>query len=886
MDDRDGAGQTDIYAQRISATGQALWTANGVVICAALGVQANPAIISDGNRGAFIVWQDGRSTTNQEDIWAQRVNEFGVAQWTANGRPVCLTGGQQIWPMLVSDGWGGAIITWEDGRNAGAGDPMEIYAQRVNGAGTTQWTAPPGLGPARPICLADAFQAMPMITSDGDHGAIITWYDARNFVPPDSLTVDIYAQRVNGYGAVLWTADGFAVCAPPLVTQGQRNWPTITTDGANGAIITWFDNRSGNYDVYAERIVAGGGFAPGWLLTGVPVLSGSGNQVCPKIVSDGEGGAIITCQHSEYPYPDGRGTAILAQRITSTGALPTQWPPAGVGVCIFPGFQEFPQIVSDGAGGAIIGWNDYRSGPSDIYAQRLDGATGTAQWISQGVAVSRAAGDQNWPVQFFPMVADGSGGAILTWTDARGGAPSTPPPNIYAQRVTDEEALGLRATVGFWRFEEGSGATTADWSGNGHLGYLDGLVAFTTETACDSIQGRPNDYALACSPNPLPDPGYGGLSVGGWPTPGACAGLTLEAWVRPRETYGTAFGPGGYIISKPLDESRPASFGIGLGNGGEPGGIPVCRFANAGGEAFASGSLKLPWDRWSHFAVTWDAQTSAVKIYLNYVEAGSGWFSGPIEYIGNDLLLGANIVWGPAGPTVRVFDGDIDEVRFSQSALEPSEFLRGPRSCGLPPLVAVWTPGDGEELPAGSTCDVRWNAIDESGIDSVTLLYSVDAEATFDTVANGEPNDGVYTWLVPATYSDSCQVRVIAYDADGNAGQATTDGFFRIVSTPASASSEAVPHPFRVESITPSPFRLSTTMRFTVPEAMPVTAEVWAADGRRVRVLAKRRLFAPGENRLVWDGHNDSDLPTAAGAYFVRLESPVGTKVARVVLLK
>lgn len=174
--------------------------------------------------------------------------------------------------------------------------------------------------------------------------------------------------------------------------------------------------------------------------------------------------------------------------------------------------------MSDGAGGAVIGWNDYRSGPSDIYAQRLDGATGAAQWISQGVAVSTAAGDQIWPVQFFPMVADGSGGAILTWTDARGGSPSTPPPNIYAQRVNDEDALGLRPTFGFWRFEEGNGATTTDWSGNGYTGYLDGLVAFTMEAACDSIQGRPNDYAMACSPNPLPDPGYGGLSIGGWPT--------------------------------------------------------------------------------------------------------------------------------------------------------------------------------------------------------------------------------------------------------------------------------------------------------------------------------------------------------------------------------
>ena len=46
--------------------------------------------------------------------------------------------------------------------------------------------------------------------------------------------------------------------------------------------------------------------------------------------------------------------------------------------------------MSDGAGGAIITWQDSRSGGSDIYAQRIVGSGGV-QWTADGVPISTAA---------------------------------------------------------------------------------------------------------------------------------------------------------------------------------------------------------------------------------------------------------------------------------------------------------------------------------------------------------------------------------------------------------------------------------------------------------------------------------------------------------------
>src|SRR5687768_18288989 len=41
---------------------------------------------------------------------------------------------------------------------------------------------------------------------------------------------------------------------------------------------------------------------------------------------------------------------------------------------------------SDGAGGIIVAWEDRRSTPSDIFAQRLN-AAGVAQWLPNGIPI-------------------------------------------------------------------------------------------------------------------------------------------------------------------------------------------------------------------------------------------------------------------------------------------------------------------------------------------------------------------------------------------------------------------------------------------------------------------------------------------------------------------
>src|SRR5712664_2056878 len=128
--------------------------------------------------------------------------------------------------------------------------------------------------------------------------------------------------------------------------------PAITSDGAGGAIVTWYDNRSGNWDIYAQRVNAEG--VPQWTADGVALCTAANNQFDPTIASDGAGGAIVTWND----FRSGSGFDIYAQRVNAAGV--PQWTVDGVALCTATNDQWRPMIAPDGAGGAIVTWYDLR----------------------------------------------------------------------------------------------------------------------------------------------------------------------------------------------------------------------------------------------------------------------------------------------------------------------------------------------------------------------------------------------------------------------------------------------------------------------------------------------------------------------------------------------
>jgi hypothetical protein len=385
-------GKSEIYAQRVSAGGNVMWTANGIPVCTQ-DSSFNPVIVSDGTGGAIIAWESYRGS-NTTDIFAQRVNSSGAAQWTLNGVPVAVVVFEQDSVSMISDGLGGAILTWQDYRsNNGFAD---IYAQRINSGGSMLWTAN-GVN----ICNQAAAQRGPKLVSDGSGGAFITWYDNR------AGNYDIYAQRVSTTGAPVYTTNGVAACT--MGTDQMK--PDICSDGASGVIITWYDYRSTtDFNIYAQRL--GPALTIVWAVDGVVMNNNVAYaQIDPKIISDGLGGAII----SWTDYRTGTTADIYAQRVNSTGAV--QWTATGIIICSSVNDQIESQLVSDGNNGAYIVWEDHRNaGNSDIYAQRI-ASDAAINWAATGFAICTTANDQLNPM----IVSNGNLGAIVVWQDYRSG---------------------------------------------------------------------------------------------------------------------------------------------------------------------------------------------------------------------------------------------------------------------------------------------------------------------------------------------------------------------------------------------------------------------------------------------------------------------------------
>jgi hypothetical protein len=390
----------DIFVQSTNSAGLSLWTSDGVPMCKVAGAQINPRIVADGGGGGVVVWQDGRSGTAY-DIYAQRVSAVGQGVWAPGGIPVCTAAGVQELPQVVADGFGGTIIGWVDRRGADA----DIYVQRLDASGNPQWTAD---GVA--LCAATGNQTDLALVPDDLGGAIALWKDGRGATP------DIYAQRVSVGGVAQWAAGGAVVCG----VAGEQRAPQLIADGAGGAIAVWSDARGGAGDVYVQRMSGAGAIQ--WAADGVAVCVAVGDQVAPRLCGDGAGGAIVTWQ-------DNRGGAtsdIYAQRVTVAGAA--QWTANGIVVCAAAAAQASPAISADEAGGAVISWSDGRTvvNGADIYAQRVSGA-GAPMWAANGVALCDTTGDQDSPA----VVWNGAGGAAAVWRDYRGG----PTADLYLQSV-------------------------------------------------------------------------------------------------------------------------------------------------------------------------------------------------------------------------------------------------------------------------------------------------------------------------------------------------------------------------------------------------------------------------------------------------------------------
>lgn len=540
-------------------------------------------------------------------------------------------------------------------------------------------------------------------------------------------------------------------------------------------------------------------------------------------------------------------SALLAGPLATPAAA--QWssdPAQNTPVCTAPGPQRLPAAVSDGDGGMIVAWWDYRPGAPGLYVQRLD-RMGYPQWGAGGMRV--APGLHLWTGE---AASDGAGGMVLAWSDTSGGTA----PAILAQRVSHAGVKawgpagvavstlpasaihfqGGRIAVG----ADGSGGAAIAWADSGErlvLQVLDasGLRAWPAEV-------RPDEGPFYDMPRIASD-GAGGV-IACWRN--ATYGVLAQ---RVDATGDLRWGAGHVTLAVQSGGYRPNL--VSDGRGGAIAtwleSFPVMPYIRlmmqrldslgvpqgpAGGSQVSTGYAEsdsllsdgqagafLTWlddgkGRVQHFdpsgSPLWDP--SGVPFDTSYVYRGStvlaaspdggvhvSWYSYSAHGLRVQRLSSAGArLWGPAGLPLSPAAG---------------EFMRGIVSDGLGGLLAAWADSRNFATTGDDIFAQRWNAQGALGV---------------------EP---------------------------------------------------AAPPAARPLAAGPVPARRGETMslRFTLAEAGRARLAIHDLAGRLVRVAASGWLEA-GAHDVRWDGRDATGRAVPPGLYFARLETARRTSLARIVV--
>lgn len=335
------------------------------------------------------------------------------AEWPSSSTfnvAICTAPGFQNAPRLVTDGAGGALVLWLDQRD---GVQSDLYASRVLADGTL---APGWPAQGRAICLAPGNITQVQVRADGSGGALIAWSDFRS-----GAGSDIYAHHLLADGSLdpLWPVDGLLVCA----ADSSQFLSSLLLDGTGGMVLAWADLRSrSSRDVYLQHVLAPGVVDPSWPACGLAVSTGAGDQTGAQLVASGSDGVLVVWSDARSGSAD-----IVAHRVLTSGALDPTWPAGGRLVCSATGDQFTPALASDDSGGALVAWQDFRSGTADVYTSRvLSNGSPDAGWPADGLGLCTAAGEQS----FIQLVETAPGEAIAVWRDMRGAHR-----DIYAARL-------------------------------------------------------------------------------------------------------------------------------------------------------------------------------------------------------------------------------------------------------------------------------------------------------------------------------------------------------------------------------------------------------------------------------------------------------------------
>ncbi|MBU1700363.1 MAG: hypothetical protein KJ970_11950 [Candidatus Eisenbacteria bacterium] len=357
--------------------------------------QVTPKVAGTSTGGCYVAWFDLAS--GSYDVYLQHLDAEGFELWAHNGLLIS-DHPQMTWLVdwdLIADSNDNAIVLFSDIRD---GADLDVYAYKIAPNGGFLWGTD-----GKTISENNDFEPAPRVVESSNGDLVFVW--SRQ---PDEGDGALMMQRLSPDGTELFAHGGIPIVTVPGEDPGFCEM--VPSENGN-VIVSWVKDISTFYSdryVMAEEFTAAGTSAWGGSVsvfdaTIVPIAH------TPRILSDGDGGAIVYWHRSLSDYFNS-----FVQHLDTNGS--EIFPHNGLSVSTTAGYHHIDPTVSynTSTGEIYVFWDERNSNQSQwgVYGQ-LFSADGARLWGAGGFAFEPVNTTYKLAIRSVPVADD----AMVFWID-------------------------------------------------------------------------------------------------------------------------------------------------------------------------------------------------------------------------------------------------------------------------------------------------------------------------------------------------------------------------------------------------------------------------------------------------------------------------------------
>ncbi|MDD5087620.1 MAG: T9SS type A sorting domain-containing protein [bacterium] len=413
-----GSQDYDIWAQRLSANGEAMWQANGVCLCSLPGYRMNLSLASSRSGsvtdGCLLTWEDDREYTGYARYFAQKLNPAGLARWEENGTLFCDSARAYCKLSICSDGAGGLVGVCEDYSATSEDDwGANISATHLDEQGAMAWPME-----RMPVLIEPRDQSLPVIIPQSD-GYLVA---AQSEVERGNQLVFQKLNRTSGER--LFGEDGVNL----VRCYQYGGWGALAVPMSGGRTgLLWSENHS-YYLILDSLGGVEGGLRDRELAQGLDTVYGFWNV--GSVCADGSGGFFASCTIGNEEY----GFLSFLSHVGADGERISDEDGEWVWRDDVNEGQWNVALAADGTGGCYAMFSAYVGGEYGLYARRYD-----AHCLPLWDEVVMLSDQTLWDSYQLKVIPRSNGSCIVAYSDYVAG--------LMMARIAAVGAISWKITV-------------------------------------------------------------------------------------------------------------------------------------------------------------------------------------------------------------------------------------------------------------------------------------------------------------------------------------------------------------------------------------------------------------------------------------------------------